>query len=46
MPGKRLNSQARILVGNLISYFTSEKENKGPLISLNAVQEVNIYFDL
>lgn len=41
MPGKRMNSQARGLVANLIQYFTAEKENSGPVISLNAIQQVN-----
>lgn len=41
MPGKRLNSQARGLVAKLLDYFMAEKEDVGPLISVNAVQQVN-----
>ncbi|KAJ8953374.1 hypothetical protein NQ318_023491 [Aromia moschata] len=39
MPGKRLNSQAREIVAKLLNYFMAEKENLGPLISVNAVQQ-------
>lgn len=46
MPGKHLNSQARQLVANLISYFNAEKENSGPLISINAVQEVSEFLPI
>lgn len=40
--GKALNSQSQQLVLNLLEYFEREKENHGPLISLDAIQEVNI----
>ncbi|KAL1488382.1 hypothetical protein ABEB36_014856 [Hypothenemus hampei] len=39
MPGKTLHSQARNLVANLLEYFEAERDNKGPLISVNAVHQ-------
>ncbi|KAK4880524.1 hypothetical protein RN001_008670 [Aquatica leii] len=39
MPGNRLNSQSREMVIHLLAYFQKEKENGGPLESVNSVQE-------
>lgn len=38
---KPLNSQCQRLVASLIRYFEKERENKGPLLPLTAVREVN-----
>lgn len=40
MPGKQLKLQSQEFVVKLLQYFQSEKENGGPLISVNCVQEV------
>lgn len=39
MPGKQLNSQSQELVLKLLHYFEMEKENGGPLVPINCVQE-------
>ncbi|CAH1108991.1 unnamed protein product [Psylliodes chrysocephalus] len=36
---KHLNSRAKELVGYLIRYFEEERDNGGPLLSINAVRE-------
>ncbi|KAJ3659332.1 hypothetical protein Zmor_011022 [Zophobas morio] len=38
MTGKRLSSRAQDIVSNFIEYFALEKENGGPLISLNGTE--------
>ncbi|KAJ3655350.1 hypothetical protein Zmor_014484 [Zophobas morio] len=38
MTGKRLSSHAQDIVSNFIEYFALEKENGGPLISLNGTE--------
>ncbi|KAJ3655656.1 hypothetical protein Zmor_014777 [Zophobas morio] len=38
MTGKRLRSRAQVVVSNFIEYFALEKENGGPLISLNGTE--------
>ncbi|KAJ3663128.1 hypothetical protein Zmor_007437 [Zophobas morio] len=39
MEGKRLSSRAQDIVSNFIEYFALEKENGGPLISLNGTEQ-------
>ncbi|KAJ3660114.1 hypothetical protein Zmor_004584 [Zophobas morio] len=39
MPGKPLSSRAQDMVSNFIEYFALEKENGGPLISLNPTEQ-------
>ncbi|KAJ3655698.1 hypothetical protein Zmor_014818 [Zophobas morio] len=39
MEGKRLSSRAQDIVFNLIEHFALEKENGGPLISLNGIEQ-------
>lgn len=41
MPGKRLSSCCQELVSRLLVYFEQEKENRGPLLTVAAVHEVN-----
>ncbi|KAJ3666152.1 hypothetical protein Zmor_001606 [Zophobas morio] len=38
MTAKRLSSRAQDIVSNFIEYFALEKENGGPLISLNGTE--------
>ena len=39
MPGSVLHKTAKNLVLNLLEYFQNEKDNGGPLLSVNSVQE-------
>jgi hypothetical protein len=37
---KQLNSRCKELVASLVNYFEQGRNNNGPLLPLNAVQEV------
>ncbi|KAJ8914684.1 hypothetical protein NQ315_017383 [Exocentrus adspersus] len=39
MPGRANNGQSRQLILNAIDYFTREKGNSGPLVSVNEVHQ-------
>ncbi|KAJ8914403.1 hypothetical protein NQ315_017497 [Exocentrus adspersus] len=39
MPGRAINGQSRQSILNAIDYFTREKENSGPLVSVNEVHQ-------
>ncbi|KAK4881731.1 hypothetical protein RN001_005050 [Aquatica leii] len=43
MPKKLLGSRGKELIASLIKYFELERDNGGPLISVNAVREVPFY---
>lgn len=41
---KALSKQSKMLVASLIDYFTKERNNGGPLLPINAINEVSISY--